>query len=464
MLLLALAEGGAVTGCGGAASSPRGSDGASADGSPTLSEATDEAGHHATTATRVDAIAEGSADGAPSGSHALPSKPSDYRFRGMWVLCEGSQRVLRDAARMEDLITRAEALGVTDLFVQVYRGGRAWYDAELADAEPYHEIVALTGMDPFAHLIARAHAREIRVHAWVNVLSLNKNRTAPIAVDLGTQAIHVDRRGRSLLDYPGLDVPSPDRAWYRMGTPGLYLDPGAPGVRERLVATFTELLAKYPELAGLHLDYIRHPGVLPFVPGSRFGVGLDFGYGEATRTRFRRENGLNGPYADAAKPSTSALVNTTAWDDWRRDQVTALVSEIRTAALAEHPDLLISAAVIPYPDRAYLSLAQDWRGWLEAGLVDFAIPMLYTKDDRLLRYQVEALAQGPNADRIWMGLGTWLFANEPARALAQLETVAAANATGEVLFSYDSIADSTELLETLVGARRHASKPAARGH
>jgi uncharacterized lipoprotein YddW (UPF0748 family) len=354
------------------------------------------------------------------------------------------------------LIEHSVALGVTDLFVQVYRSGRAWYDASLADAAPYREILERTGTDGLRHLIERAHAAGIRVHAWVNVLSLNANRGAPLLRDLGDQAVLVDRRGRSLLDYPSFDVPNPDRKWYRLGTPGIYLDPAAPGVRERLVASYAELLARYPELDGLHLDYIRHPGVLPHIPGSRFGVGLDFGYGHSSRERFRSETGLAGPYQKPESPQTSPLVYTRQWDDWRRAQVSALVSEIRTALLAEHLDLLISAAVIAYADRAYLTLAQDWRGWLADGLVDFAVPMVYTLDDRLLHYQVEALAAGPNADRIWVGIGVWLFASDPQRAVTQLGIVRAAGSAGETLFSYDALVDSPALLEALIVARGSA--------
>ena len=99
----------------------------------------------------------------------------------------------------------------------------------------------------------------------------------------------VDQRGRSLLDYPDLDVPPPDRdvatGWAR---PRSGSTPRRPGVAERLAATFAELVRGYPGLDGLHLDYIRYPDVLPFSPGSRFGVGLDFGYGAATRARFQR--------------------------------------------------------------------------------------------------------------------------------------------------------------------------------
>ena len=46
----------------------------------------------------------------------------------------------------------------------------------------------------------------------------------------------VDQRGRSVLDYPNLEVPAPDGAYYRMGTPAVWLDPAAIGVAERLAA------------------------------------------------------------------------------------------------------------------------------------------------------------------------------------------------------------------------------------
>lgn len=376
----------------------------------------------------------------PAPESALPAQPT----RAMWVLCEGSQRVLEHPDRLTALIEQAPALGVTDLFVQVYRGGRAWFDSSLADASPYEKMVSETGGDPLAQLIARAHERGLRVHAWVNVLSLSHNPNPPIVKVLGRSAVQVDRRGRSILDYPDYELPAPDIQWYRMGTPGIYLDPAAPGVRERLTATFRELVERYPEIDGLHLDYIRHPGVLPFVPGSRFGVGLDFGYGEASKTRFQRETGLSAP-GDGPGGYHSA------WDEWRREQVTRLVASIRAATLEAQPDLVLSAAVIAYADRAYLSLAQDWRRWLEDGLLDFAVPMAYTRDDRLLQYQLGDFVRSEFSDRIWIGLGSWLFADEPERALAHIARATEAGVAGVALFSYDAIADSPALLSALRG-------------
>jgi uncharacterized lipoprotein YddW (UPF0748 family) len=392
----------------------------------------------------------------PSPPAAAPPRPR----RGLWVLCEGSQRVLEHAERLPLLLEDARALGVTDLFVQVYRGGRAWFDSSLADAAPYAATWRVPGpgatrRDALSVLIAEARARGLRVHAWVNVLSLADHRGAPLLAALGPGAAMVDQHGRSVLDYPGFEVPEPDRRWYRMGTPQLWVDPAAPGVAERIVATFAELVGRYPELDGLHLDYIRYPDTLPFSPGTRFGVGLSFGHGEASRARFRAETGLEAPFG-------ASLANGDRFDDWRRGQVGGLVLRIRDAARASRPGLELSAAVWGDPSRAYLSIFQDWRGWLSDGLLDFAVPMLYSRDDRWLGQSVEALAGLADAGRIWVGLGAWLFAAEPGRAVAQLEGVVARGRLGTSLFSWDSIRDEEPLRAALAAAASEAAGLARR--
>jgi len=399
------------------------------------------------------APAEPAAAVAPAESPAPPPPApapavAGAAARGLWVLCEGSQRVLERADRLPALLADARALGVTDLFVQVYRGGRAWFDSSLADTAPWHgtwRAPEPPGADALSVLIERARAEGLRVHAWVNVLSLSKNAEAPLLRELGGGAVLVDQWGRSLLDYPDYEVPEAERKSYRIGTPALYLDPAAPGVAERLAATFEELLRRYPGLAGLHLDYIRYPDVLPFLPGTRFGVGLSFGYGVATRARFQAETGLEAPFGERTG-------NADRFDHWRRAQLSALVATIAERARAARPGVQLSAAVYPDVERAYLGLYQDWRGWLEAGSIDVAVPMLYSTDERLFRYQVDELAGLPVASRIWVGLGSWLFAREPARALAQTRLVAEHAPLGVSFFSWDSIHDEPSLRDALAGS------------
>ncbi len=358
--------------------------------------------------------------------------------------------MLDDPARIEGVLDRAERLGASDLFVQVYRGGRAFYPAGPGiERAPVVDRLAASDIDCLSELLSAAHARGIRVHGWVNVLSLSTRRDAHMIEDLGRSAILVDRLGRSLLDYPDLDIPEPDRRFYRMGTRGIYLDPAAPAVRERLVATFRGLLERYPTLDGLHLDYIRHPGVLPFSPGSRFGVGLEFGYGAESRARYRAETGRPDPIDGAQAGMVRAA---SAWDAWRRHQVTTLVEEIAAASREVSPGVVLSAAVIPYVDRAYLSLAQDWRNWLETGAIDLAIPMVYTLDDRLLRYQLETFAGWTESDRIWPGLGVWLFEQDPSRAAAQIDELRTLSFLGEVLFSDDALSTAPGLVDTLAAS------------
>jgi uncharacterized lipoprotein YddW (UPF0748 family) len=386
----------------------------------------------------------------------VPAPAPTAKPRGLWVLCEGSQRVLENPDLVDVLLADAEALRVTDLFVQVYRGGRAWFRTTLADGTPWNGLAREGGGDALGELIRRAHARGLRVHAWVNVLNVSANRQAPIVLALGRDAVIVDQKGRSLLDYPAFDVPPPDREWLRMGTPAIWLDPAAPGVAERLAATFAELVRHYPELDGLHFDYVRYPDTLPFSPGTQFGVGLGFGFGEPARARFQSETGRAAPFG-------SSLANAERFDDWRREKLGALVATIASAARAERPGLRVSAAVIAERERAYRVDLQDWLGWLDAGRIDFAVPMLYTRDPALLRYGVETYAGLAKRRELWVGLGSWLFADAPEHAVEQLRTASAEPALGTALFSWDSIRDAPPLLSALATeVARAGAAPAPR--
>ena len=386
----------------------------------------------------------GEVSAAPSTDTAASAPvpgPSREDRRGLWVLCEGAQRVLEHPDRVPTLLADAEALGVTDLFVQVYRGGRAWFPTTLADDSPSAQV-RVEGGDTLAALIEAAHARGLRVHAWINVLSLAKNPDAPILQALGPDAAMVDHKGRSLLDYPDHEVPLPDRDWYRMGTPAVWLDPAVPRVSDHLAGLVTDLMHAHPQLDGLHFDYIRYADALPFAPGSRFGVGLGFGFGAESRARFEAETGLEAPFG-------SSLSNANAWDDWRRRQLTGLLRQLGDAARAARPGIVLSAAVISDRERAYLVDMQDWLTWLDTELLDFAVPMLYTQDPIRMRYGVETLAGLSGQRDLWIGIGSWLFAEAPEEGAAQLREATLPPGVGTALFSWDAIRETPDLLSAL---------------
>ncbi|MEN8160203.1 MAG: family 10 glycosylhydrolase, partial [Myxococcota bacterium] len=222
----------------------------------------------------------------------------------------------------------------------------------------------------------------------------------------------------------------------------VWLDPAVPGVAEHLVATFRELAGGYPALDGIHFDYIRYADALPFAPGTRFGVGLGFGFGEPSRARFQAETGLVAPFG-------TSLANAERWDAWRRSKLTELVAQLATAARTARPGLRVSAAVIADRERAYRVDLQNWLGWLDAGHLDFAVPMLYTRDPALLRYGVETYAGLGRKRELWVGLGSWLFAASPEQAVAQLRVASAEPHLATALFSWDSIRETPALLSAL---------------
>jgi uncharacterized lipoprotein YddW (UPF0748 family) len=374
--------------------------------------------------------------GACSPGEAPPAPTVPPRL-ALWVLAEGSERALETAEKRAALIERATRLGATDLFVQVHRAGRSWFPSSHADDTPWREIRARDpgGPDPLLDVIARAHDVGLRVHAWFNCLALADNRDAPVIARVGREAIQADSKGRSLLDYPRGNVPPPERGFLQLETPGLWLDPAVPGVVEFLEGTVADLVRAAPDLDGLHLDYIRYPFTLPMAPGSRF-AGLDFGYGAIARARYAEANG--GEFAPGD-----------GWDAFRRERVGELVSRLH----ARIPDdWEMSAAVLAYADRAYLTSLQDWRRWLEEGALDFAVAMAYTRDERLLRYQAHALRRGVAGERVWLGVGVWLVADDPARLTAQLAQARAVEPTGISLFSYDALAEKPAALEALAAA------------
>ena len=150
---------------------------------------------------------------------------------------------------------------------------------------------------------------------------------------------------------------------------GYYLSPAIPAVGAHLEAVVRELVRGYA-VDGLHLDFIRYPGP-------------SFDYSRAALEGFRRARG--GGSDALAGPAR----NPAAWDDYRRDVLTALATRLADAARAERPGVVISAAVAPDEAQAIHHKFQDWPRWLESGVIAALCPMTYTPDNRLFQQQLE---------------------------------------------------------------------------
>jgi len=371
-----------------------------------------------------------------------PGVAASYPY-GLWVEAEGPNQTLDDLGRLEAMVRTAADAGIANLYLQVYRGGRSWYASDLADDEPYRRAIARQRYDPLQFALGLAHSKGLRVHAWMNLFNLGKRREGPVQARLGQAAFTRDNRGRSLLDYDFSRPPGDEGKWVMLDTPGYWLDPGDSQVQAALTALVEELVSRYPTLDGVHFDYIRYPYGIPTVPGSRYSNGLDFGYGERSVARFQAETGFS---AFAAKDDPSVAQR---WDDWRREQLGRFLRHVRGQLRRLKRDLALSAALLAWPDRAYLSAYQDWRLWLEQGLMDQGIVMNYTRDGRLAHYLTRQAVAFRRRSKLFVGVGAYALLDEPDLLAQQIRDARQQGADGVVLFSYDNLLKRQPLLQRL---------------
>ncbi|HXK12367.1 MAG TPA: family 10 glycosylhydrolase [Vicinamibacteria bacterium] len=377
-------------------------------------------------------------------SSALPGRaaPPQGEMRGLWVV----RTALVSPQAVDQVVDDAGQAGFNALFVQVRGRGDAFYKSRLAARSSLLERQPRE-FDPFARLLARARARRIQVHAWVNVLLaahfgqplppghvLEKHpEWAMVPKSVATAALVSSgaRRLRLIMEAGRAEG----------DVEGYYLSPSIPAVASHLESVVRELVRAYP-VDGLHLDFVRYPGP-------------SFDYSRSALEGFRRVSGgndlLGGPGRD---PS--------AWDEYQRQVLTALVVRLSGAARAERSGIVLSAAVTPDEAQAVHHRFQDWPRWLSMGAISALCPMTYTPDNDLFRQQVEAATGRARAGQpVWAGIGAYRL--DVPGIVEKVVLARQAGAQGVVIFSHESLvpADLRRLREEAFAPR--AVGDAARG-
>jgi len=368
------------------------------------------------------------ANPASAASAAIGSPESE--IRGLWV--DEFHAGIRTADEADQLVAAAQRCNVNTLLVQVRGRGDALY---LQSSEPPREDPAYDPhFDALEYIITAAHRVGLEVHAWINAMPVWRDPTPP------NDSRHVFRQH-------GLEQ-SGDADWLTRSPQGetkfpvgYFLDPGHPAAAAYLADIYLNIVRHYA-VDGIHFDYIRYPET-----EARLPRGAAVGYNPTSLARFRhfigRQDSLSLPEPDDQQ-----------WTVWRRQQVTQLVRRIYIEAKGINPKLKVSAAVIawgrpPHSKRDFDETApmqrifQDWRGWLEEGILDLAVPMNYARErDPLVRSWFDGWiqweAQNKNGRQLAVGLGTYL--NPPEGTLAQIGRVRQAgqkyHPDGISLFSY----------------------------
>ncbi|MCA1807937.1 MAG: family 10 glycosylhydrolase [Lentisphaerae bacterium] len=200
-------------------------------------------------------------------------------------------------------------------------------------------------------------------------------------------------------------------------------------------------LASQPEIAGIHLDYIRYPDAQHcFCPSCRKA------FEEETDQRIEA-----WPATVLTGPSSERFL------EWRAQQITDFVAEFSRQARLHHPNLKLSAAVFPLYPACRLEQGQDWGRWLADSLLDFVCPMNYTSNTGEFSAWFRAQTELPGArGRVIPGIGAASDHSRLSPSAIVKQILAANNIdnTGFVIYKLTHGLNRV-LLPAMHNARRH---------
>lgn len=334
------------------------------------------------------------------GQRATPL-PLASPTRAVWV----ARYHYRTPEDIREIMRNCAALGLNTVLFQVRGDGTVLYPSRY---EPWGREYDYRdpGFDPLAAAVSEAHAAGLRIEAWVNLMPGWYGEQPPPRI---SQLYHThpewflhDAEGRR----------QPLSKFYAI------LNPCLPEVRKYLTGLLEELVTRY-DVDGVHLDYVRY--AWDETPNAKARYPRD----PETLALYRRETG-KAPDDDA-----------TAWANWRANQLTKLVIDIRRMLQRKRPGAALTAAVFQDPQEAFNSYLQNAAGWLRASVIDAALPMAYSEKPDVFERRIEAYRAAAPGRRVIPGVGLYKLdsADEVRDQLAQCDAWG-----GEfALFSYESL-------------------------
>lgn len=251
------------------------------------------------------------------------------------------------ASGLANMINSAADNGITDIMLQVRATGDAYYNSNI---EPKYSGVS--SWDPLQTALDTAHARGVKVHAWLNSLPLWNLTTNPPAGHI----YYNDDPSFRLTHLNGSLEPQD-------GYNGQYssVNPVLPEVHTHIQSVVEDIATNY-NVDGIHLDYIR------YVTGTSFET---LPHDPISHAMFFDQTGLDGANSG----------NASAYRNFVKTRITDLVAGVRLAVdaaeMLTNREVDLSASVWRDPDVGENSYLQDYRTWLEQDLVDMMMPMIY---------------------------------------------------------------------------------------
>lgn len=288
---------------------------------------------------------------------SMSSESRPVTARAVW-----HRPVEKNLSDLQATINAYADTGINLIFVETFFNGYSMFKSEYVD---YHkDFVSANYLgyeDYLSAFVALAKAKGIEVHAWVEdfYVGLSKN------IKLLNQ--HEDW---IMYNYDGTYLQKNEGGEY------IFIDPVNPAVQDFLITYYTELLTKFPDVAGLNLDYIRYPVSTK---------AEDTGYTMYAMTEFAKtvgkESTLTATSVDKMitqfrRNVLNSTANYNAWCEFRMKAVTGFVERVNNE-IKKEKDILLSTAVFSSITQTKEQKKQDWQTWFRNGWIDIATPMAY---------------------------------------------------------------------------------------
>ena len=328
-------------------------------------------------------------------------------YRGFWA--DGFNDGIRTPQQTDTLIQRLQESNCNALWAQVRKRGDAQYRSHYepwARENPDH-------WDALAYLLQKAHASNpcIEVHAWINTCAVGGDSSPKHILKKHPEFISLSDKGE---DYDN---------------EATKIDPGNPGAADWTFRVYLDVLRNY-DVDGIHFDFVR------------FGGG-HWGYNPVSVAWFNAlHNRIGKPAFDDPE-----------FQQWRRENLTNLVRKVYVHSKTLKPKVAVSAATITWGNgpkdlagwiqsSAYRNVYQDWRGWMEEGILDINCPMMYFSNSKRREYWLnwnEFAKNNKFSGRVVIGSGIWL--NSIPDTMMQIEDLRKPSSTGAthdgvLLYSY----------------------------
>lgn len=349
---------------------------------------------------------------------SLAPAAADDAMRAVWV----TRWDFRTAEDVRRIIADCASIDATDVIWQARGQADAFYRSELEPwgRELFRDLppgATDPGFDPLTVAVSEAHARGMKLHAWVNVMPLWKGETPP------ADPAHLFNARPAWRLHDAAGKPQALNDHY------VIVNPVLTEVQDHLIAVFGDIVSRY-QVDGLHLDYVR------FVSEKMDPATLYPG-DPASLEAFKSATGHGAP---------KSADEIAAFQDWKRSRITDLVQRIRREAVDRRPGCVLTAAVWRRPDLGLNQYLQDGPAWLSAGLLDRAFPMIYTAKPEQFSSDLAAWIDAAAGRPVTPGLGVYL--HTPGQTADQVEAGRGMGADGYALFSYESFFETVNPLQS----------------